>query len=102
MTQKRRTYTADFKRDAVDLWKNSDRSAEQVEVELGLSKGILYKWQEQLKRDGDEAFPGKGNLKASDEYVRRLERELEVVKQERDILKKTIAIFSAPKQVGLR
>jgi transposase len=62
----------------------------------------LHKWQQQLKRDGVEAFPGKGKLKASDEYVRQLERELAIVKQERDILKKTIGIFSTPNGSGLR
>jgi transposase-like protein len=48
MTQKRRVFTAEFKRDAVDLWKNSDRTARQVAVELGLSTGILPKWNQQL------------------------------------------------------
>lgn len=102
MIQRRRNFTAEFKRDAVDLWENSDRTARQVEEELGLSTGILNKWKQQLKQNGAEAFPGKGRLKESDEYVRQLERELAVVTQERDILKKTIAIFSTPSRNGLR
>ncbi len=102
MTKKRRVFTAEFKRDAVDLWQNSERTAREVEDDLGLTQGILHKWKMQLKRDGTEAFPGKGKLKASDEQVRQLERELAIVKQERDILKKTIAIFSTASRNGLR
>ena len=102
MTHKRRTFSAEFKRDALDLWQNTERSAKQVEQELGLSAGILAKWKQKLKQDGDEAFPGRGKLTNSDEQVRRLERELAIVKQERDILKKTIAIFSSQSNNALR
>ncbi len=102
MTNKRRVYSAEFKRDALDLWQHSDRSARQVEQELGLTAGILAKWKQKLKQDGAEAFPGHGKLKSSDEQVRRLERELAIVKQERDILKKTVGIFSSPNKNGLR
>jgi len=102
MTRKKRVYSAEFKRDTIDLWQNSDRSARQIEEELGLTPGILYKWKQRLREDGIEAFPGQGKLKASDEHVRRLERELAIVKQERDILKKTVAIFSSPNKNGLR
>jgi transposase len=44
--------------------------------------------------DPEQAFPGKGHLKDRDEEVRRLRRELERVTQDRDILKKAVAIFS--------
>ena len=64
------------------------------EVKAWLSRGCLYNWRKQLQRDGEQAFPGKGRLKADDEYVRGLERELTIVQQERDILKKALAIFT--------
>jgi len=54
----------------------------------------LYNWRKQLEGEGEQAFPGKGRLKAEDEYVRGLERELALVKQEREILKKALAIFT--------
>jgi transposase len=44
-----------------------------------------------------QAFPGKGNLRSEDEEVRRLKRENEVLRQEREILKKALAIFSGPR-----
>jgi transposase len=47
-----------------------------------------------LSQDNDNAFPGTGHLKPADEELRRLKRQLEDVTEERDILKKALAIFS--------
>jgi transposase len=54
----------------------------------------LYLWRRQLLAKGQEAFPGKGNRKVSDEEMLQLGRELEQVREERDILKKALAYFS--------
>jgi transposase len=94
MSRQRRTYTAEFKRDAVELSHNSGRSVTQIERELGLPNGLLYKWRKKYREDGEHAFPGHGRMTPEQERIRQLERELEVVRQERDILKKAIAIFS--------
>lgn len=94
MATKRRTYTAEFKRDAVELSHNSGRSVAQIERELGLPTGLLYKWRKKHRENGAHAFPGHGRMTPEQERIRQLERELEVVRQERDILKKAIAIFS--------
>lgn len=80
-------YSAEFKRQAVELAKTSGKSHGEIERELGITAGVLSKWKQRLQSDGAEAFPGNGRLKESDEEVRRLRRELEVVTQERDILK---------------
>jgi transposase len=50
-----------------------------------------------LAAEGEQAFPGHGHLPADQERLRQLERENEILRQERDILKKAIAIFSHPK-----
>lgn len=47
-----------------------------------------------MKLDGAQAFPGKGRLKEDEALIRRLKREVELRRQERDILKKALAIFS--------
>jgi transposase len=65
-----------------------------LEVELGISKGLIKDWKRQAQRQGQQAFPGHGHLKADEAEMRRLHRELELLRQERDILKKAIAIFS--------
>ena len=94
MNNKRNNYSKEFKLEAIELAKTSDKTDSQLEQELGLSRGCLYNWRKQLAQAGAQAFPGKGNLKADDEHTRRLERELAVVRQARDILKKVLAIFS--------
>ena len=97
MKKERKKYSKEFKLETIELSRTSGKSDSQLERELGLSRGCLYNWRKQLERDGEQAFPGKGRLRADDEYIRRLERELAVVRQERDILKKALAIFT-PKQ----
>ena len=95
---KRRQYDIEFKRAAVELAGAGEKSMAELEVELGISRGVLKQWVRAAKRDGGEAFPGNGRLKASDEELRRLQRENALLRQERDILKKAVGIFSqAPK-----
>lgn len=98
MTKKRQTYTCEFKLEAIELTKSSDKSIAQIERDLGLSSGQIHHWKRQLQRDGEEAFPGKGHLKVQDERIRQLQRENEVLRQERDILKKAITIFAQAKR----
>ena len=90
----RKQYTRAFKLEALELQRTSGKSAAQIERDLGLYPGQLHAWKRQFKQDGAEAFPGSGNLKASEAELRRLQREVDLLRQERDILKKAIAIFS--------
>lgn len=94
MSKARRTYPSEFKREAVKLAQTSGKTMADLERELGISKGILKQWVRAAQQDGEQAFPGHGHLKTDEERVRQLERELALVKEERDILKKAIAIFS--------
>ena len=55
---------------------------------------MLRKWIRKFEGDGDKAFPGSGRLKPEDEENRRLRRENERLRMERDILKKAVAICS--------
>jgi transposase len=96
MKKPRRQYTREFKLEAVRLLETSGRSASQLERELGIGKGNLWRWKREFKADGEDAFPGHGRLTPEQERLRQLERENEVLRQERDILKKAIAIFSQP------
>jgi transposase len=66
----------------------------QVARELGISDSALYHWSKQLADQGEQAFPGSGHQTAQEEEIRRLKRELEVTRQERDSLKKVVSIFS--------
>ncbi len=94
MQKVQKTYTPEFKREAVRLAQTSGKSIAQVARELGISDTSIHQWRKELTDHGSEAFPGSGHQTAQEEEVRRLKRELEVVKQERDILKKALGIFS--------
>jgi transposase len=89
-----RFYSREFKLEAVRLSETSGKSMAQLARELGLADGVLYRWRRQLREQPEVAFPGKGHQSELEEENRRLRRELERVQQERDILKKAIAIFS--------
>ena len=94
MTKQQQKRTKEFKLETIELARTSGKTDSQVERELGISRGSLYQWRKEIEWAGDQAFPGKGHLKADAEYVRNLERELAIVQQERDILEKALAIFS--------
>ena len=92
--QQRKRYDTEFKRNAVRLADSSEKSDSTVERELGLYQGSIRTWRKALREDGLVAFPGTGHMKPQEEEIRRLRRELEEVRQERDILKKAVAIFT--------
>jgi transposase len=94
MQKVQKTYTPEFKREAVHLAQTSGKPIAQVARELGISDTSIHQWRKELAEHGQEAFPGSGHQTAQEEELRRLKRELEMVKQERDILKKAIGIFS--------
>ena len=98
MTTTRRTYTREFKLEAVHLLETSGRSSSQLERELGIGGGCLSRWKREFAEEGEQAFPGHGRLKPDQERIRQLERENKILRQERDILKKAVAIFSHPSQ----
>lgn len=83
----KRTYPREFKLEAVALAKSSGKRISEIERELGITPGLLAKWKSRLKTDGTQAFPGKGRLKEDEELIRRLQRENEQLRQEREVLK---------------
>ena len=95
--QKRRVYTKEFKEETVHLVLTRGMQVSEVSKDLDIRKDLLYTWIRKYKSDPQNSFPGKGNLKPEDEQLRKLKRELADVKEERDILKKAISIFSRTK-----
>jgi transposase len=90
----RRSYDNEFKREAVRLVVEEGRKASEVERNLGITPTLVARWVREMSEDPEYAFPGKGRLKAPDEEIRKLKRENERLRRERDILKKAVAIFS--------
>jgi transposase len=89
-----RFYSREFKLEAVRLSEHTDKSVAQIARELGVRERVLYRWRRELREEPEQAFPGKGHQSELEEEIRRLRRELERVQQEREILKKTLGIFS--------
>jgi transposase len=98
MAKQQPSYTKEFKQEAVHLVESSKKSKSAIARDLGISDSALSKWCKAFGNDGEQAFPGKGHQTALEEEVRRLQRENEVLKQERDILKKAVRIFVQPQQ----
>ena len=94
----RRKYDKEFKIQAVKLLLESGKTTNEIADDLGINSGNLTRWKREYREDAENAFPGKGRLKPEDEELRRLKKENEDLKQEREILKKALAIFSRPRR----
>ena len=93
--QKRKTYTKEFKLEAVRLLEKGDRPAAEIARQLGIARNKLYKWRDEVAARGNQAFPGNGGHRSDkDAEIARLTRELERVTEERDILKKAALYFA--------
>ena len=92
--KKRKSYSPEFKIEAVKLITEKGYSIADASRSLGVEYSVLRRWKKQFTSDPERAFPGRGRLAAPDDELRRLRRELERVKQERDILKKARAYFA--------
>ena len=90
----RKRIDKEFKIEAVRLASEPGNTQAGIERDLGISQGIISRWKRELLKNGEQAFPGKGHLRPDDDEFRRLKRENERLRRERDILKKAVAIFS--------
>lgn len=90
----RKTYTREFKIEAVKQVVEQGRSAAVVAENLGVHASLLRNWKRQLLAEGAVAFPGQGRRSESDAEISRLRRELSIARQEREILRKAAAYFA--------
>ena len=88
-------FDKDFKLNAVLLVLEHGVKISKASADLGIGLSTLQRWLREHKQHGTSAFPGKGHLRTEDEKLRKLERENEILRRERDILKKALAIFSS-------
>ena len=95
-----RKYTEEFKLEALELLKSSGKNSRQIERELGITAGLLVKWRDRYQvnfKDKEQVHLEPSDLEAARAEIRRLQRELAEVQEERDILKKVVNIFSRRK-----
>lgn len=87
-------YSEEFKREAIRLSEQDDRTCVGVAEELGLHVNTLYRWRSEAREHGDDAFPGKGNQTPEEAKIARLERRVNQLEQDKAILKKAMGIFA--------
>ena len=92
MATDRRSYTEEFKREAVRLMETSGKAVAQIARDLGINDNNLYRWRGLYGSQSQDS--AKGSVVEMEAEVRRLRREVEVLRQERDILKKAMSIVS--------
>jgi transposase len=94
MARVRRTFSPQFKKDAVALLREG-RSATEVAQSLGIARSLLQYWKTQLeKKRPAEVFPGPGQRTPEQQEIAELKKKLARVTEERDILKKALAYFA--------
>lgn len=95
----RKKYSQEFKLDALRLLESSDKSVSEIERDLGVTPGLLHKWRQRyqvrIEAGSGEKHLERSELEEAKARIRQLERELAITQEEREILKKTISIFSS-------
>ena len=91
---KRRYFSPEFKRDAVQLAAQGDQPLAAVARTLGVTPAMLGRWKAELEATGDDAFPGHGQQSGEAAELTALRRRVRELEQERDILKKAAAYFA--------
>jgi transposase len=94
MARTRRTYTPEFKAEAVKLVTEQGYSVAEAARRLGLRENLIRNWKQALEARGTDAFPGHGKLSPFEEENRCLRAENKRLLAERDILKKATAFFA--------
>lgn len=95
---KHQSFDRAFKEHAVNLWQGSGKSAQAIADELGIKRDRLYIWKQQLEQTtaGKPAPPAGAHPEQLQREVARLQLENQRLRQQRDILKKTLGILSEP------
>ena len=91
-------YTKEFKIEICKLVIEEHLKPMIVAKQFGLHHVMVYRWVEEYQTYGDQAFVGKGNLQAEDAKIKQLQKELDRLQQENEILKKAAAYFAKAKQ----
>ena len=95
--KKTKSYPESFRKEAVRLADQPDRTAADVARELGIHPGQIYNWRTQFNKLSKGQFTvheGTNYSKAEKEEIRKLKKEIARLKEERDFLKKATAYFA--------
>jgi len=92
--QAKKQYTDEFKKEAIHLLETSGKKVGEIERELGMTHGLLRKWQKRFQVNSVSDELQLSEMEQVKAELRRTKRELDITRMERDILKKTVGIFS--------
>lgn len=92
--KRRKQYTEEFKREVLRMAANTEKPIGELEKDLGLSQGLIRQWKHRYHTDEQTTTLQPSSEREAEAEIRRLKRELEIARQERDILKKAIQVFS--------
>lgn len=90
----RQTFDPEFKREAVRLLELGMKEASQLARELGVRRNQLYKWQAEIQKHGDGAFPGQGGNPKQPDETKALKAKIQQLEMENEILKKAAVYFA--------
>ncbi len=101
--RERRKFDQTFKREAVQNWLNSGKSAEVVGEELGINAKLLYAWRKLVPTvaGGRATVARPGSVADLQDQLEAAQRELRHVREQCTILKKTLGILSEPSSNGM-
>jgi transposase len=94
LAEKRRTFTREFKKEAVELVTKQNYTITQAAKSLDINGNILARWRREYLTQEKQAFPGTGHQSSETEELNRLREENRRLKIEKEILKKAAAFFA--------
>jgi len=87
-------FTPEYKKEIIKLVTEGRKKISELAKDIGVTSTSIRRWMTQYSEYGKDVFPGKGNLRPEDEKIRKLLHENIDLKEENEILKKAVAIFS--------
>jgi transposase-like protein len=100
----RTQYTAEFKQESLEHWKNSGRSAAAIAAELGIRAPLLYRWAKDRRaaaEHGGSPSVTRPRVEQLQAEIRRLTEENAKLLEQREVLKKSLGILSEQPPRGM-
>jgi len=94
MSGKKRTFTKEFRVQAVKMVLEDGLSQAEVANRLGIGSSLISNWVQAAKDEGPDAFRGRGNLRPQDAEIKRMQQEIKELRQENEFLKKSAIYFA--------
>lgn len=94
MKEQRQRYNQEFKENAVKYMQEQVKSLPEIAVEMNIPVSTLRQWMQKYRKFPDEPFVGSGNLRSQDLSIKEKDQEIADLKEEIEILKKAMHIFS--------